>query len=234
MLEVNKIDVFYKSLHVLKEISLHLSENETIGIIGPNGHGKTTLLKTISGLLKPKNGYIKFNDTLISNLAPEKIVNLGVIHVPQGAQLWDEMTVEETLLLGAFTDSAWKKREENFEMIYQLFPKLLEYKNKKCWALSGGERQMVALGRGLMSSTKLLMLDEPTMGLAPNLARELVSKISEIKESGIPIILVEQNVIYAADLSDRMYLIENGEVVLDLLTDEIMTNEHVRKAYLGV
>ncbi len=234
MLKVEEIDVSYGSLKVLKNVSISVKNNETVGIFGPNGHGKTTLLKTISGLLKPLKGIIEFKDQVISGVPPEKIVNMGLIHVPQGSQLFLDMTVEENLLMGAYRSTAWSKRRENLKSVYQLFPSLKERRNKKSSTLSGGERQMTAIGRGLMSSAELLMLDELTMGLAPKLGWEIINKISEIKETGIAIILVEQNIAYAAELSERMYLLENGEIKLSGNKEEVLSNKYVQEAYLGI
>jgi len=234
MLKVEGIDVSYGSLQVLKKVSISVKNNETVGIFGPNGHGKTTLLKAISGLLKPLKGTIKFKDQVISGVPPEKIVNMGLIHVPQGSQLFLDMTVEENLLMGAYRSIAWSKRRENLKSVYQLFPSLKERRNKKSSTLSGGERQMTAIGRGLMSSAELLMLDELTMGLAPKLGWEIINKISEIKETGIAIILVEQNIAYAAELSERMYLLENGEIKLSGNKGEVLSNKYVQEAYLGI
>ena len=234
MLKVEGIDVSYGSLRVLKNVSISVEDNETVGIFGPNGHGKTTVLKAISGLLKPLKGTIEFKDQVISGVPPEKIVDMGLIHVPQGSQLFLDMTVEENLLMGAYRSNAWGKRRENLKSVYQLFPSLKERRNKKSSTLSGGERQMTAIGRGLMSSAELLMLDELTMGLAPKLGWEIINKISEIKETGIAIILVEQNIAYAAELSERMYLLENGEIKLSGNKEEVLSNKYVQEAYLGI
>lgn len=234
MLEVEEISVFYGAFQVLRHVSIHVGSGEVVGLFGPNGHGKTTILKTISGLLVPQRGQIKFNGTVISGVSPEKIVRMGTGHVLQGAHLFLEMTAIENLMLGAYIPSAWKKREDNLEKVFQLFPQLKERRNQRCSTLSGGERQMVAIGRGLMSSSKLLMLDEPFQGLAPKLSQELLMKIAEIKKTGISMILVEQNILYAAYLSDRMYLIENGEVSIEGGKEEILANDYVKEAYLGI
>lgn len=234
MLEVKGIDVFYGGFQALREVTLRVENGETVGLFGPNGHGKTTTLKAISGVLKPRHGTIDFNGVPIGRMAPERIVNMGIVHVPQGTHLFPDMTVFENLMLGAYTRAAWERRKDNLERVFQLLPRLNDRKNQKCSTLSGGERQMVAIGRGLMSSAKLLMLDEPTLGLAPKLARELVRKIMEIEETGISMILVEQNITYATELSDRMYLIENGEVSLEGGGEEILSNDYVKTAYLGI
>jgi branched-chain amino acid transport system ATP-binding protein len=234
MLEIKDLFVSYGDMNIIKNVSIHVDKDEVVGIFGPNGHGKTTLLKTISGLIKPKKGKIIFENKDLEKVQPHEIVELGLIHVPQGAKLWPELTVEENLMLGAYPPSSWKKRYENLEVVYNLFPALKERKGKKSLTLSGGERQMAALGRGLMSSAKLLMLDEPTLGLAPLIRRALLEKIPEIRDTGVTLLLVEQNIVFASEFSDRLYLLENGEISLQGLKDEVLSNDHVRKAYLGI
>ena len=233
MLEVNKIDVFYGTHQVLREISMKVSDHETVGIFGANGHGKTTILRTISGLLKPKRGNIIFDGKTISNLSPYKIVELGVVQILQGRHLFPDMTVMENLLLGAYATNVWKDRYNNLEEVFRIFPKLKKRQDQLCSTLSGGERQMVSIGRGLMSSGKLLMLDEPSLGLAPKLVLELEEKIQEIKKAGISVILVEQNVKLIEALCARAYLIQRGEVALEGNIRDIYSDEDIRKAYLG-
>jgi len=234
MLEIENLFVSYGDMNIIKNISINVEKDEVVGIFGPNGHGKTTLLKTISGLIKPKKGKIIFENKDLEKVPPHKIVEMGLIHVPQGAKLWPELMVEENLVLGAYSPSSWRKRDENLETVYGLFPALKERRHKKCLTLSGGERQMVALGRGLMSSAKLLMLDEPTLGLAPLIRRMLLEKIPEIRDTGVTLLLVEQNIVFASEFSDRLYLLENGEISLRGSKDEVLSNDHVRKAYLGI
>jgi branched-chain amino acid transport system ATP-binding protein len=234
MLEVKDLVVSYGEMIILKNISIYVDKNEVIGIFGPNGHGKTTLLKTISGLIKPEKGKIIFENKDLEKVPPHKIVEMGLIQVPQGAKLWPELKVEENLILGAYSPSSWKKREDNLEIIYNLFPALKERRNKKCLTLSGGERQMVALGRGLMSRAKLLMLDEPTFGLAPLIRHALLEKIPEIRDTGVTLLIVEQNIVFASEFSDRIYLLEKGEISLHGSKDEVLSNDYVRKAYLGI
>jgi len=233
MLEVNGIDVFYGPLQVLWNISVKVLKGETIGIFGSNGHGKTTLLKTISGLLVPSKGVIKFDGKEINNKPPHEIVKLGIVHVMQGRHLFPDMSVIENLKLGAYVSDAWKRRHDNLEKVFRIFPVLKERRNQRAGTLSGGERQMVAIGRGLMSNAKLLMLDEPSLGLAPNLVQEISKKIQDIKKTGIDVILVDQNVGLIEALSDRMYLIENGRVMVEGKKEDMQKNEYVRKAYLG-
>lgn len=233
MFELHEINVFYGAMQALWNISLRVDDNEVVGLIGPNGHGKTTILKTISGLLTPATGLIKFDGKIINKTSPVERVKMGIIQVPQGQHLFPKMTVVENLKLGAYTDSAWKEKDRNLKMVFNLFPILKERKDQKCSTLSGGERQMVAIARGLMSSAKLLMLDEPSMGLAPKLADELFEKIREIKETGISMILVEQNVVVATQLTDYMYLVENGSISLEGRKEQIIKNKYVMQAYLG-
>jgi len=234
MLDVKDLIVTYGDILVIKNLSMHVNKGEIVGIIGPNGHGKTTLLRAISGVIKPKSGKIFFENIDITKMPPHKIVELGIVHVPQGAKLWPKLTVEENLLLGAYVSDAWKKRKENLEMVYKLFPALEKRRNKLCSTLSGGERQMVAIGRGLMSSAKLLMLDEPSLGLSPLMRRALLEKIPEIRDMGVTILLVEQNIVFTSEFSDRLYLIEEGKITLQGSKDEVLSNNYVQKAYLGV
>ena len=234
MLEVEDIDAFYGKFQVLRGVTLSVREGETIGLFGPNGHGKTSILKTISGVLVPEKGTVKFNGVTTNGMAPERIVDMGTVHVPQGSHLFPQMTVRENLTLGAYSRLAWADRTTNLERVCKIFPQLTDRMNQKCSSLSGGERQMVAVGRGLMGSAKLLMLDEPTMGLAPRLARELMAKIQEIKDSGTSMILVEQNIVYVSDLADRVYLVENGSIRLSGKKEDVLSDEYVKTAYLGV
>ena len=234
MLEVKDLVVSYGDMVIIKNVSINVDKDEVVGIFGPNGHGKTTLLKSISGLIKPREGKIIFENEDLEKVPPHKIVERGLIHVPQGAKLWPELAVEENLMLGAYTSTAWKKRDENLEIVYNLFPALKERRKKKCSTLSGGERQMAALGRGLMSSAKLLMLDEPSLGLAPLIRSALLEKIPEIRETGVTLLLVEQNIVFASEFSDRLYLLENGKISLEGAKDEVLSNDYVRKAYLGI
>jgi branched-chain amino acid transport system ATP-binding protein len=233
MLEMHEVDAFYDSFQALSGVSLEVHDHEMIGLIGPNGHGKTTILNAISGLV-PIKGSIVFDGKRIDKLAPHEIVEMGIIHVPQGAHLFPEMTVLENLKMGAYTVGAWKTKDESLRRVFELFPKLDSLKNRKCLTLSGGERQMTAIGRALMSLAKLLMLDEPSMGLAPKVSHELLRRIAEIKDSGISMILVEQNIVYAGELAERIYLIEKGKVALERSGKEVLQDKEVRKAYLGM
>ncbi len=234
MLEVSDIHVNYGLFEAVKGVTLNVHDEELVAIMGPNGHGKSTLVRAISGLVRVKKGKIEYNGNRIDKLKPPDIVKMGVIQVPEGGHLFPEMTVKENLILGAYTTEAWKNREENMKKVLNLFPILKDRMNQLCLTLSGGERRAVAVGRGLMSSAKLLMLDEPSLGLSPLLAQELIKGIKKIKDTGISIILVEENTRYVRELADRIYLIEQGKVVLQGKKKEVLENNYVKKAYLGI
>lgn len=213
LLEIENLETGYGEIQVLRGISFHLDAGEHIGLFGPNGHGKTTLLRAISGLLKPWRGQIRFQDASIGGKSPVEIVERGIIHVSQGNTLFPRMTVLENLTLGAYSRRAWTQRKQNLEKVFTLFPRLAERRQQLCRTLSGGERQMVALGIGLMGEGSLLMLDEPTLGLAPKLKEELMEAIGQIAKDGIPLILVEQDVEFLLALTDRLYFVEKGQIV---------------------
>jgi len=234
MLEVKGINVYYGPLQVLFDVSLSVKEKEIATVIGPNGAGKTTLLKTISGLLHPKSGSIRFLGEEISSLPAEVVVRRGVAHVPEGRGLFPYMTVLENLQLGAYTKEARSKMKETLEEVFELFPRLKERKDQLAYTLSGGEQQMLAIGRALMSRPKLLMLDEPSQGLAPNLVKSVMQTLEELNARGITILLVEQNVHHALNLADRGFVLENGRVVLEGAAQELLNNSHVKSAYLGI
>jgi len=233
LLEVKNINVFYDEIQVLWNLSLKVSKGELVTVIGPNGAGKTTLLKTISGLLIPKNGEILFLNEKINGLSPYKIVRKGIIQVPEGRRLFPYMSVIENLEMGAYTISESKKKE-NLEFVFNLFPILKERKSQLAVTLSGGEQQMLAIARALMSSPKLLMLDEPSLGLAPKLVIKIFETINFLKENGITILLIEQNIKNALSLADKAYVLENGKIVLQGAGREILENNYVKTAYLGI
>jgi len=234
MLEVQDLHVNYGLFEAVKGISLEVRDNETVALLGPNGHGKSTILRAISGLIRPRSGTIAFNSTKISQLKPPDIVKMGVIQVPEGGHLFPEMTVKENLMLGAYSPEAWKHREVNMHKVLEIFPNLRDKMSRLCLNLSGGERRAVAVGRGLMSAAKLLMLDEPSLGLSPLLAQEVMRGIRNIKATGIGILLVEENTRYIRELADRIYLIEQGKVALEGEKDEVLENSYIKKAYLGI
>jgi branched-chain amino acid transport system ATP-binding protein len=234
MLEVSNLDVFYGNSQALRDVSLRVDEGEVVALVGANGAGKTTLLNTISGALCPASGSVEFLGKRIDRLAPDTIVQLGISHIPEGRRLFTSMTVRENLELGAYTSEAWKRKEETIEEVYQLFPVLKERAKQSASKLSGGERQMVAIGRGLMSSPRLCMFDEPSYGLAPNLLSEVLEVIKRLRERGMTIFLVEQNVLQTLETADRAYVLENGQVVLEGKGNDLLKDDMVKKAYLGL
>lgn len=231
-LEVRDLDVGYGAIQVLRRLSIRLEGNECIGLFGPNGHGKTTLLRTISGLLKPWSGDIRLKEERISGLKPRAIVGRGIVHVSQGNILFPRMTVLENLKFAAYPRRVWQKRKARVKRVFDMFPQLAERKHQLCKTLSGGERQMLAIGMGLMSDVEVLMLDEPSLGLAPMMKDFLHEIIARIASEGIPLILVEQDVEFMLDLTDRLYLIESGEAVLETTPDGV-DNEEILKMYFG-
>jgi len=233
VLEMQEVSVWYGEFEVLRNISLELRSGENIGLFGPNGHGKTTILKTISGLLRPKEGNIFFSGKNINGLSPRERVELGIIQVPQGHQLFPRMTVLENLMLGAYVSTAWRKRKENLERVFSLFPQLEEKKQQVCSTLSGGERQMVAIGRGFMGNAQILMLDEPSTGLAPKITEKVMEAVRKIRDLGQLLILVEQNAEYILDLTERMYLIERGKVVAEGGGRDLLSNDRIKEVYFG-
>ena len=234
MLRVENINTFYSSIQVLRDVSFDIQEGEIVSMVGGNGAGKTTLLKTISGLLSPRLGTIHFLGERIDRLPPYKIVEKGAIQIPEGRKLFPPLTVLENLKLGAYLPSNKEKRAESLKRVFQIFPILEERKDQLAGTLSGGEQQMLAIGRGLMSLPKLLMLDEPSLGLAPLMVKEIFRVINAINKQGTTILLVEQNVKQSLALANRGYVLENGRIVLSGNSDELLRNEHTKKAYLGM
>lgn len=233
MLKIEDINVYYGIIHALKGVSLEINEGEIVTLIGANGAGKSTLLKTISGLLKPKNGNILFEGQSISGKVAQSIVKQGLSHVPEGRRVFSNMSVEENLELGAYLRKDKQGIKEDFEKVYNLFPRLLERRKQLSGTLSGGEQQMLAMGRALMARPKLLLLDEPSMGLAPLLVKTIFRIIEEINKSGTTILLVEQNANMALSIADRAYVIETGKIVLSGSSDELNQSDQIRMAYLG-
>jgi len=234
MLEVSSLDVFYGKSQALRNISLRVDEGEIVALVGANGAGKTTLLNTISGLLRSASGSVEFLGTRIDRLAPHKIINLGICQIPGGRKLFSDMTVGENLEMGAYSSVAWKRRKETLEQVYQVFPVLKERRKQSAKKLSGGEGQMVAIGRGLMSSPRLCMFDEPSYGLAPKLFSEVLEVIKRLREQGITVFLVEQNVRQTLEVAGRAYVLENGQIVLEGKGKDLLQNKQVKAAYLGV
>jgi len=234
MLKVSNINTFYGKAQALWDISLRIDEAEIVALVGANGAGKTTLLNTISGLLRPASGSVEFIGQRIDGLAPHTIVGLGVSHIPEGRRLFSDMSVRENLEMGAYTSGAWKKKGETLEQVYQVFPALKERGGQLARTLSGGEQQMLAMGRGLMSKPKLCMFDEPSYGLAPRLLLEVFQVIKSLREQGITILLIEQNVRNTLEIADRAYVLENGRIALEGESKKLLKEELIRKAYLGL
>ena len=233
MLIVNDIDVFYGNIHALKNISLTVEEGEIVTLIGANGAGKSTLLKTISGLLKPKRGSIEYLGSAIDAKPAQLIVKAGISHVPEGRRVFANMSVDENLQLGAFLRKDRDAIKEDFNMVFELFPRLLERRNQQSGTLSGGEQQMLAMGRALMSRPKLLLMDEPSMGLAPLMVKNIFQIIERINQEGTTVLLVEQNANMALSVAHRAYVIETGAIVLAGTAEELRESNEVKAAYLG-
>ncbi len=233
MLKLEDINTYYEDLQALWGISLEVNAGELVALVGPNGAGKTTTLKTIVGLLKPASGAITFDGKKLNKEAAHKIVELGISQVPEGGGIFTGMSVLENLELGAFVPCARRFKNDSLEQVYEIFPRLKERKDQQAGTLSGGERQMLAIGRALMSKPKLLLFDEPSFGLAPILVQHMFDVIGKINKQGMTVLLVEQNVRAALDLADRAYVIENGCIVGEGKGDALLSFESIRSAYLG-
>jgi branched-chain amino acid transport system ATP-binding protein len=234
MLEINNVDVFYGDVQVLWDVSFNVQKGEIVALIGANGSGKTTSLNTISSILKPKKGSVTYEGQPLHTRAPHDLVTLGIAHVPEARRLFPEMTVKENLLLGALTPAAKKSRPEMLEKVYGIFPRLKEREKQAAGTMSGGEQQMCAIARGLMSKPRLLMLDEPSLGLSPILVSDIFRVIEEVHAAGVTVLLIEQNVFKTLAVADRAYVLENGRIVLQGTGKDLLNDEHVKKAYLGV
>jgi branched-chain amino acid transport system ATP-binding protein len=234
LLELSGVDVAYGDLPALSGVDLVVEPGETLSVVGANGAGKTTLLRTISGLLRPRRGELRFEGEPIDRLACHRIVERGVVHVPEGRKVFGSLTVRENLELGSYTRAAKARRADSLERVFTLFPRLRERAGQAAGTLSGGEQQMLAIGRALMTLPKLLMLDEPSLGLAPLIVKEIFRIIVEINRAGTTVLLVEQNTRQALALSRRGYVLENGRVALSGSGETLLGNEHVRRAYLGL
>jgi len=234
LLNLHEIDVFYGDIQILYKISFQVEERKIVSLLGSNGAGKTTTIKTISGILSPLSGRVEFSGALLDKIPPFKIVELGVIQVPEGRKIFPLMTVVENLELGSYTPTPKKQRRQTLEFVFDLFPILKERKLQIAGTLSGGEQQMLAIGRGLMALPKLLMLDEPSLGLGPLVVKLIFETIKKVNEIGTTILLVEQNVKAALLLSDKAYILENGRIVLEGKAEELVNQERVKKAYMGI
>ena len=232
MLKVNDINVYYGAIHAIKGVSFEVNDGEVVTLIGANGAGKSTILNTVCGLLRSRTGSIEFLDKNLAAVPAHKIVELGMAHVPEGRRVFQQMTVEENLEMGAYTQ-ARSTIAPNLERVYQQFPRLKERRKQVAGTLSGGEQQMLAMGRGLMSNPKLLMLDEPSMGLAPILVEQIFDIIKRLHQAGTTILLVEQNAQMALSVADRGYVLETGKIVATGTGGELLRDEAVKRAYLG-
>ena len=233
MLEVNDIKVYYGMIQAIKGVSFHVDEGEVIALIGANGAGKTTILHTVSGLLTPKEGSITFEGQDLVKIPGHKIVSMGMAHVPEGRRVFAQLSVLQNLMMGAYTRKDKEEIAQTLETVFDRFPRLKERQNQMAGTLSGGEQQMLAMGRALMSHPKIILMDEPSMGLAPLLVREIFSIIKEINSEGTTVLLVEQNANMALSIADRAYVLETGRVVLSGTAAELAASEAVQKAYLG-
>ena len=234
LLRVENLNVYYGDMQALWDVNFEVAEGELVTLVGANGAGKTTTINAISGLLRQKTGQIYFKDAPIHELEPHEITAMGIIQVPEGRKLWPNLTVLENLELGAYLRANRREKNENMARVYDLFPRLKERENQLAGTLSGGEQQMLAIGRAMMSQPKILMLDEPSLGLAPILVKDLFKIIRHINDQGVTVLLVEQNLRYALENSTRGYVLETGRVTLTGASAELLENPHVKKAYLGL
>ena len=234
MLEVVGIDAFYGNVQALRDVSFHVAAGEIVTIIGANGAGKSTALRTVSGLLKPRKGQIVFEGSDVTGLAPNNLVERGIVLIPEARQLWPAMTVLENLEMGAYARSARPARAQTLDSVFAMFPLLKQRLRQKAGTLSGGEQQMCAIGRGLMARPRLLLLDEPALGLAPLLVREVFASLKSIREQGVTIVLVEQNVPQALALADRAFVLETGRVTLSGQARDLTSDPRIRDGYLGL
>lgn len=233
MIELIDVNVYYGAIHALKGINIKVNEGEIVTLIGANGAGKTTTLKTISGILKPKTGKVLFNGSELNQAKASSIVSLGISHVPEGRRVFSGMSVMENLEMGAFSRKNKEEIKESYAKVFELFPRLLERKHQMAGTLSGGEQQMLAIGRALMSKPKLLLLDEPSMGLAPIVVKQIFSIIDDINKAGTTVLLVEQNAAMALKLADRAYVIQNGTIGMEGKASDLLNDDGIKKAYLG-
>ncbi len=233
MLEVKDLEVYYGVIQAIKGISFHVGQGEVIALIGANGAGKTTTLHTVTGLISPKNGHVLFEGKDITKVPAHKIVSMGMAHVPEGRRVFAELSVYENLKMGAYTRKDKNEIEESLKNVYKRFPRLEERRNQMAGTLSGGEQQMLVMGRALMSKPKLILMDEPSMGLSPIMVNEIFDIIRSVSESGTTVLLVEQNAKKALSIADRAYVLETGKIVLEGKAKDLLEDDSIKKAYLG-
>jgi branched-chain amino acid transport system ATP-binding protein len=234
MLEVKNLNVFYGNVQILWDVCLRVEEGEIVALVGANGAGKTTLLNAITGLVKPASGSVTFLGRDITGSPPNTVVEMGISYLPEGGRLFPDMSILENLEMGAFLKSSWKLKKDNLEKVYQIFPLLRERRKQLAKTLSGGERQMLAMGRCLMSGPKLGLFDELSYGMAPKLVKESFQMLQKLRDNGITIFLIEQNVKQSLEIADRAYVLENGRIVSGGSCEDLLDSDHVRKAYLGL
>lgn len=234
MLILSNIDVFYEQAQALWDVSIVVGEREIVTLLGSNGAGKSTTLKTISGLLHPRKGQILLGETRIDKIEPSDVVAYGISHVPEGRRLFPNMTITENLMVGAFNPKAWAHRHKTIRTVYEIFPVLEQRKNQSAGTLSGGEQQVLAIGRGLVSEPSILMLDEPSLGLAPKIVETIFQILVDLNKKGIAILLIEQNAHIALQIAHRAYVMETGKISLEGKAEDLIQNQHVKKAYLGL
>ena len=233
MLEVKDLKVYYGMIEAIKGVSFHVEEGEVIALIGANGAGKTTILHTVSGLLNPKNGSVTFEGVDITKIPGHKIVSMGMAHVPEGRRVFAQLSVLQNLKMGAYTRKDKQEIEDTLKMVFKHFPRLEERQNQLAGTLSGGEQQMLAMGRALMSHPKIILMDEPSMGLSPIFVNEIFNIIKEVSKSGTTVLLVEQNAKKALSIADRAYVLETGNIVLEGKASDLLNDDSIKKAYLG-
>jgi branched-chain amino acid transport system ATP-binding protein len=234
LLTVSNLDVAYGDVQVVFNMNMHINNQELVGLVGGNGSGKSTILRVVSGMLKPKKGSIKLGEKEIGGVTPHELTDLGVAHVPMGRQLFPAMTVEENLEMGAYLKRTKPRKKENLEKVYKFFPRLLEKRKLYAGSLSGGEQQMIAIGRALMSEPKLLLMDEPSLGLAPKVVKEVMEVIASLRQLSLTVLLVEQNVRQVLKVTDRAYVLEHGKLVVEGQSAGLLENPEVKRAYLGI
>lgn len=234
MLVLKNINTSYDFLQILWDVSFHVDEGEFVALVGPNGAGKTTTLRSIAGILKPTSGQVLFKDRSLESLPADQVSRMGISYITEELNLFTGMSVKENLLLGAYAINDKKRELENLEFVYQLFPRLKERENQLAGTMSGGERKMLAIARGMMSNPELLLVDEPSLGLAPHLTHDVFRALIELRSRGVTILLVEQNVNATLQITDRAYILEHGRIVMQGPSREIKSDEHIRSAYLGL